>query len=152
MQPVIQGLFEEFGNGRHVSGDWPRIAYRDALLWYGSDKPDLRNPIRMEIVSEHFAGSGFGIFAKLLENEGTQIRAIPAPTGGSRAFCDRMNAFVQKEGLPGMGYIFWREEGEAIVGAGPIAKNIGPERTEAIRLQLGLKAGDAAFFLSLIHI
>ncbi|WP_290690642.1 MULTISPECIES: aspartate--tRNA ligase [unclassified Haematobacter] len=147
VQPVIQGLFEEFGNGRHVSGDWPRIAYRDALLWYGSDKPDLRNPIRMEIVSEHFAGSGFGIFAKLLENEGTQIRAIPAPTGGSRAFCDRMNAFVQKEGLPGMGYIFWREEGEAIVGAGPIAKNIGPERTEAIRLQLGLKAGDAAFFL-----
>ncbi|KFI31313.1 aspartate--tRNA ligase [Haematobacter massiliensis] len=147
VQPVVQGLFEEFGQGRHVSSDWPRIAYRDALLWYGSDKPDLRNPIRMEIVSEHFAGSGFGIFAKLLENEGTEIRAIPAPTGGSRAFCDRMNAFVQKEGLPGMGYIFWREEGDAIVGAGPIAKNIGPERTEAIRLQLGLKAGDAAFFL-----
>ena len=147
VQPVVQGLFEEFGQGRHVSSDWPRIAYRDALLWYGSDKPDLRNPIRIEIVSEHFAGSGFGIFAKLLENEGTEIRAIPAPTGGSRAFCDRMNAFVQKEGLPGMGYIFWREEGDAIVGAGPIAKNIGPERTEAIRLQLGLKAGDAAFFL-----
>jgi len=147
VQPVVQGLFEEFGQGRHVSSDWPRIAYRDALLWYGSDKPDLRNPIRMEIVSEHFAGSGFGIFAKLLENEGTEIRAIPAPTGGSRAFCDRMNAFVQKEGLPGMGYIFWREEGDTIVGAGPIAKNIGPERTEAIRLQLGLKAGDAAFFL-----
>ena len=147
VQPVIQGLFEEFGQGRHVSSDWPRIAYRDALLWYGSDKPDLRNPIKMQIVSEHFAGSGFGIFAKLLENEGTEIRAIPAPTGGSRAFCDRMNAFAQKEGLPGMGYIFWREDGDKIVGAGPIAKNIGEERTEAIRLQLGLNAGDAAFFL-----
>jgi aspartyl-tRNA synthetase len=147
VQPVIQGLFEEFGGGRRVDADWPRIAYKDSMLWYGSDKPDLRNPIRMQIVSEHFRGSGFGIFARLLENEGTEIRAIPAPTGGSRAFCDRMNAFAQKEGLPGMGYIFWREEGGVIEGAGPIAKNIGPERTEAIRVQLGLKPGDAAFFL-----
>jgi aspartyl-tRNA synthetase len=147
VQPVIQGLFEAFRPDCTVPGDWPRIAYRDSLLWYGSDKPDLRNPIKMQIVSEHFRGSGFGLFAKMLENEGTQIRAIPAPTGGSRAFCDRMNAFAQKEGLPGMGYIFWREEGGALEGAGPIAKNIGPERTEAIRQQLGLKAGDAAFFL-----
>jgi aspartyl-tRNA synthetase len=118
------------------------------MLWYGTDKPDLRCPIRMEIVSDHFRGSGFGLFAKLLENEGTEIRAIPAPGGGSRAFCDRMNAFAQKEGLPGMGYIFWREEGGRIEGAGPIAKNIGEERTEALRAQLGLKAGDAAFFLA----
>jgi aspartyl-tRNA synthetase len=147
IQPVVQGVFEEFGTGRRVSGDWPRIPFSEALKRYGTDKPDLRNPIEMQEVSEHFRGSGFGIFARLLENAGTEIRAIPAPTGGSRAFCDRMNAFAQKEGLPGMGYIFWRDEGGETVGAGPIAKNIGPERTEAIRQQLGLKAGDAAFFL-----
>ncbi|MDR5651163.1 aspartate--tRNA ligase [Ruixingdingia sedimenti] len=147
VQPVVQGLFEEFGGGRRVDADWPRIAYRDAMLWYGTDKPDLRNPIRMQVVSEHFRGSGFAIFAKLLENEGTEIRAIPAPGGGSRKFCDRMNAFAQAQGLPGMGYIFWREDGGQMEAAGPLAKNIGPERTEAIRQQLGLKVGDAAFFL-----
>ena len=148
VQPVVQGIFEEFGGGRPVDSDWPLIAYNDSLLWYGSDKPDLRNPIKMQVVSDHFAGSGFAIFAKLLENEGTEIRAIPAPTGGSRKFCDRMNAFAQKEGLPGMGYIFWRKgEDGTMEAAGPLAKNIGPERTEAIRVQLGLNEGDAAFFL-----
>ncbi|MGB3146548.1 MAG: aspartate--tRNA ligase [Paracoccaceae bacterium] len=149
VQPVIQGIFEEFGGGKKVDADWPLIAYRDALLWYGSDKPDLRNPIRMQLVSEHFAGSGFAIFAKLLETPGNEIRAIPAPGGGSRKFCDRMNAFAQKEGLPGMGYIFWRkaEDGSGMEAAGPLAKNIGPERTEAIRQQLDLGEGDAAFFL-----
>ncbi|WP_435257974.1 aspartate--tRNA ligase [Thioclava sp. FR2] len=149
VQPVLQGLFEHFGKGRKVYADWPLIAYRDSLKWYGSDKPDLRNPIKMQDVSEHFRGSGFAIFAKLLENEGTEIRAIPAPTGGSRKFCDRMNAFAQSQGLPGMGYIFWRkaEDGSGMEAAGPLAKNIGPERTEAIRLQLGLNEGDAAFFL-----
>ena len=172
IQPVIGGIFEEFGGGRKVDQTWEQISYRDAALWYGSDKPDLRNPIKMQVVSEHFAGSGFAIFAKLLEQEGTEVRAIPAPTGGSRKFCDRMNAFAQKEGLPGMGYIFWREKtadavaqelgisvkdaqaklksGEVEGGmeaAGPLAKNIGPERTEAIRQQLGLGLGDAAFFL-----
>ncbi|MEM9715314.1 MAG: aspartate--tRNA ligase [Pseudomonadota bacterium] len=147
IQPVIQGVFEEFGKGRPVNQEWPQISYKDAALWYGTDKPDLRNPIKMQIVSEHFKGSGFKIFASLLENEGTEIRAIPAPTGGSRKFCDRMNAFAQKEGLPGMGYIFWRDGENGLEAAGPLAKNIGPERTEAIRQQLGLKAGDAAFFL-----
>ncbi len=172
IQPVITGIFEEFGGGRKVDQTWEQISYRDAALWYGSDKPDLRNPIKMQVVSEHFKGSGFAIFAKLLENEGTEVRAIPAPTGGSRKFCDRMNAFAQKEGLPGMGYIFWRDKtadsvaqelgisvkeaqaklksGEVEGGmeaAGPLAKNIGPERTEAIRQQLGLGKGDAAFFL-----
>lgn len=172
IQPVITGIFEEFGKGRKVDQAWEQISYRDAAAWYGSDKPDLRNPIKMQVVSEHFAGSGFAIFAKLLEQEGTEVRAIPAPTGGSRKFCDRMNAFAQKEGLPGMGYIFWREKtadsvaqemgitvkeaqalmksGEVAGGmeaAGPLAKNIGPERTEAIRVQLGLGLGDAAFFL-----
>ncbi|UWP90675.1 aspartate--tRNA ligase [Aliiroseovarius crassostreae] len=147
IQPVLQGVFEEFGGGRKVDTDWPQISYKDAALWYGTDKPDLRNPIKMQVVSEHFAGSGFAIFAKLLENEGTEIRAIPAPKGGSRKFCDRMNKFAQQEGLPGMGYIFWRDQGEGMEAAGPLAKNIGPERTEAIRQQLGLGVGDAAFFL-----
>lgn len=147
IQPVLTGIFEEFGGGKAVDQEWPQISYKDAALWYGSDKPDLRNPIKMQVVSEHFAGSGFAIFAKLLEQEGTQIRAIPAPKGGSRKFCDRMNASAQKEGLPGMGYIFWRDQGEGMEAAGPLAKNIGPERTEAIRQQLGLGVGDAAFFL-----
>jgi aspartyl-tRNA synthetase len=215
VQPVVQGIFEEFAPGKKVYAEWPLIAYRDSLLWYGSDKPDLRNPIRMQVVSEHFAGSGFAIFAKLLENEGTQVRAIPAPKGGSRKFCDRMNAFAQKEGLPGMGYILWRrrenpiqlelcrqalswidtkvidkdqiawsreakeadelgirnafnnlerliESGDAldllaakkqvdlflgpVEAAGPIAKALGAEKTEALRVQLGLGVGDAAFF------
>ncbi|WP_336097582.1 aspartate--tRNA ligase [Roseovarius sp. CH_XMU1461] len=147
--PVIAGVFEEFGGGRKVDapGDWPQIPYASAMLKYGTDKPDLRNPIEMQDVSEHFRGSGFAIFAKLLEQDGTEIRAIPAPTGGSRKFCDRMNAFAQKEGLPGMGYIFWRAGENGMEAAGPLAKNIGPERTEAIRQQLGLGEGDAAFFL-----
>ncbi|WP_299838809.1 aspartate--tRNA ligase [uncultured Jannaschia sp.] len=147
IQPVIAGLFEEFGGGRRVDAEWPQISYADAALWYGTDKPDLRNPIRMQDVSEHFRGSGFAIFASLLEKDGTEIRAIPAPTGGSRKFCDRMNKFAQEQGLPGMGYIFWREGTDGLEAAGPLAKNIGPERTEAIRQELGLGVGDAAFFL-----
>ncbi|MGR3392611.1 aspartate--tRNA ligase, partial [Sagittula sp.] len=149
ISPVIAGVFEEFGGGKSVDAPetWPQIPYKEAALKYGTDKPDLRNPIVMQDVSEHFRGSGFAIFAKLLEQEGTEIRAIPAPTGGSRKFCDRMNAWAQKEGLPGMGYIFWRDQGEGMEAAGPLAKNIGPERTEAIREQLGLGVGDAAFFL-----
>ena len=147
IEPVMLNTFEEFADGKVVNREIPRISYKDAALWYGTDKPDLRNPIKMQVVSDHFAGSGFAIFAKLLENEGTEIRAIPAPGGGSRKFCDRMNAYAQKEGLPGMGYIFWREADGEMEAAGPLAKNIGPERTEAIRQQLGLGVGDAAFFL-----
>ncbi|BDW84509.1 aspartate--tRNA ligase [Roseicyclus marinus] len=149
--PVLQGVFEEFGGERRTdpADQWPRISYAEAALKYGTDKPDLRNPIEMQVVSEHFKGSGFAIFAKILEQEGTQVRAIPAPTGGSRKFCDRMNSWAQGQGLPGMGYIFWRDaEDGSLEAAGPLAKNIGPERTEAIRAQLGLKAGDAAFFLA----
>ncbi len=149
VSPVIEEVFSEFAGSRDVdpSADWPQIPYRDAMLWYGTDKPDLRIPVRMEDVSEHFRGSGFAIFAKILEQEGTEVRAIPAPGGGSRRFCDRMNAFAQGEGLPGMGYIIWREGENGMEAAGPVAKNIGPERTEAIRKQLDLASGDAAFFL-----
>ena len=149
ISPVIAGVFEEFGSNRKVDNpaEWPQISYEGSAKWYGTDKPDLRNPIKMQDVSEHFRGSGFAIFSNLLEQDGTEIRAIPAPTGGSRKFCDRMNAFAQKEGLPGMGYIFWRDNGDGMEAAGPLAKNIGPERTEALRTQLGLGTGDAAFFL-----
>ena len=148
VQPVIQGLFEQFGGGRRVDAEWPLIPYVESLKKYGTDKPDLRNPIEMVDVSEHFRGSGFGIFAKLLEQDGTEVRAIPAPTGGSRKFADRMNAFAQAQGLPGMGYIFWRkDDAGATEAAGPIAKALGPEKTEAIRTALNLKEGDAVFFL-----
>lgn len=147
MEPVIRGVFEEFANGKPVTQDFPRIAYDEAILKYGTDKPDLRNPIIMGDVSEHFRESGFKVFAKILANDpNSAVWAIPAPTGGSRAFCDRMNSWAQGEGQPGLGYIFWREEDGKVTGAGPIAKNIGEERTEAIRLQLGLKPGDACFF------
>ena len=147
VQPVIQGLFEEFGGGRRVDADWPLIPYVESMRKYGTDKPDLRNPIEMVDVSDHFRGSGFGIFAKLLEQEGTEVRAIPAPGGGSRKFADRMNAFAQAQGLPGMGYIFWRAGDAGMEAAGPIAKALGDAPTEAIRAELGLKEGDAVFFL-----
>ena len=145
MEPVIRGVFEEFAEGRGVTGELPRIPYHEAVRKYGTDKPDLRNPIEMQAVTEHFAGSGFKVFAGMIEKDPkVEIWAIPAPKGGSRAFCDRMNSWAQGEGQPGLGYIMYRE-GE---GAGPIAKNIGLERTEAIRTQLGLEAGDSAFFVA----
>ncbi len=147
MEPVIRELFKEFSNGASVTEVFPRIKYRDALLFYGSDKPDLRNPLKMQTVSDIFIDSGFALFANVLKESGNEVRAIPAPKGGSRAFCDRMNAFAQKEGLPGMGYIFWRKEEGKIQGVGPIAKNIGENKTEEIRKRLGLEVGDACFFL-----
>jgi aspartyl-tRNA synthetase len=145
VQPVITGIFEEFAGGKKVNKDWPKIPYAESLRKYGSDKPDLRNPLEMQDVSEHFRGSGFKVFARMLEDDKNQVWAIPGPTGGSRAFCDRMNSWAQGEGQPGLGYIMWREGNE---GAGPLANNIGPERTEAIRVALGMKAGDAAFFVA----
>jgi aspartyl-tRNA synthetase len=145
MEPVITGVFEEFAKGKPVTKGWRRIPFAEALRKYGSDKPDLRNPIEMQDVSEHFRGSGFKVFARMLEDPKNQVWAIPAAGGGSRAFCDRMNSWAQGEGQPGLGYIMWREGGE---GAGPLANNIGPERTAAIRTQLGVKEGDAAFFVA----
>ena len=147
MEPVLRSVFEAFAEGKPVTQAFPRIAWDEAIRKYGSDKPDLRNPIEMQDVSEHFRGSGFKVFAGILDaGAQNQVWAIPAPTGGSRAFCDRMNSWAQGEGQPGLGYIFWRKEGGKLEGAGPIAKNIGEARTEAIRTQLGLKAGDACFF------
>ena len=146
VEPVIRGVFEEFGKGKAVTPKFPMIPYAEALRKYGTDKPDLRNPIVMQDVSEAFRGSGFKIFAKILETPGNAVWAIPAPTGGSRAFCDRMNSWAQGEGQPGLGYIFWREGEEG--GAGPLAKNIGPERTKQITEQMGLKVGDACFFVA----
>ncbi|SES12505.1 aspartate--tRNA ligase [Rhizobium sp. NFR03] len=149
MAPVITGVFEKFADGKPVTKDWPRIPYDVAIRKYGSDKPDLRNPIEMQAVTEHFAGSGFKVFANMIaSNPKVEVWAIPAKTGGSRAFCDRMNAWAQSTGQPGLGYIFWRAEGETVEGSGPLAKNIGPERTEALRVQLGLEAGDACFFVA----
>ncbi|MGJ4900475.1 aspartate--tRNA ligase [Bradyrhizobium sp. HKCCYLRH2060] len=145
MEPVITGVFEDFAKGKPVTKGWPRIPFAEAIRKYGSDKPDLRNPIEMADVSEHFRGSGFKVFARMLEDPKNQVWAIPAPGGGSRAFCDRMNSWAQGEGQPGLGYIMWREGGE---GAGPLANNIGPERTAAIRSQIGTKEGDAAFFVA----
>jgi aspartyl-tRNA synthetase len=145
IEPVMRGVFEEFAGGRPVTSTaFPRIPFRTAVRKYGSDKPDLRNPIEMDNVSDHFRGGGFGVFAKILEAPKAEVWAIPAPGGGSRAFCDRMNDWAKGEGQPGLAYIFWRDGEDG--GAGPVAKNLGPERTEAIRAQLGLKAGDAVFF------
>jgi len=163
MEPVIRGVFEEFAGGRPVTpSPWPRIPYAEALAKYGSDKPDLRNPIQMQDVSEHFRGSGFKTFARMLEDPKNRVWAIPAKTGGSRAFCDRMNSWAQGEGQPGLGYVIWKNvevergrNGEPVgtvvgdvVAQGPIANNIGDERAEAIRAQLDLNAGDAAFFVA----
>jgi aspartyl-tRNA synthetase len=149
VEPVIRGVFEEFAEGKPVTKVFPRIPYAEALAKYGSDKPDLRNPIVMQDVSEIFRGSGFKIFARILEGSAkAAVWAIPAPGGGSRAFCDRMNSWAQGEGQPGLGYIFFALDNGAAVGRGPVANNLGAERTEGLRAQLGLKDGDAVFFVA----
>ncbi|MES2905622.1 MAG: aspartate--tRNA ligase, partial [Pseudomonadota bacterium] len=147
VEPVMRGVFEEFANGKSVTQKFPRIPYKEAMAKYGSDKPDLRNPLIIQDVTEHFAGSGFKVFANMIANdEKVKVFAIPGNGGGSRALCDKMNSWAQGEGQPGLGYIFWREGEEG--GAGPIAKNIGPERADAVRKQLDLKVGDACFFVA----
>lgn len=144
VEPVLRDLFVEFADGKEVTENFPRIPYKESMEKYGNDKPDLRNPIVMENVTEHFAGSGFKIFAGMIEKDPeVRVWAIPAPTGGSRAFCDRMNSWAQGEGQPGLGYIFFKDG----AGSGPVAKNIGEERTKAIADQLGLSDGDAVFFV-----
>ena len=144
LEPVLEGVFTEFAKGKHVTpAPFVRIPFDEAMTKYGSDKPDLRNPLILQDVSNHFDGGGFGLFAKLIAEKGFRVIAVPAPGGGSRSVCDRMDAWAKKEmQKPGLGYIFWKE-GEAM---GPIAKNLGPERTAAIAAQLGLGDGDACFF------
>ncbi len=176
VEPILRGLFEEFGGGMPVTPKFPRIPYAESLRKYGTDKPDLRNPIEMEDATEHFKGSGFKVFAGMIEMDAnTRVWAIPAKGGGSRAVCDRMNAWAQSEGQPGLGYIFYRASGatgetfepilppelssqtakpveigprEIAEGSGPVAKNLGASATESIRQQLGLKIGDAVFFVA----
>ncbi|MFN3582884.1 aspartate--tRNA ligase [Phenylobacterium sp.] len=147
IEPVMHGVFTEFGQGKPVTPyPFPRIPYREAIAKYGSDKPDLRNPIVMQDVSDHFRGGGFGLFARILEDAKNAVWAIPAPKGGSRAFCDRMNSWAQGEGQPGLGYIFWSDDQGG--WGGPIAKNLGPEKTDGLMGVLGLGQGDAAFFVA----
>ena len=148
VEKVFVKLFDNFSNNYTVNSTFPVISFEKSMEWYGTDKPDLRNPIKMMDVSEFFVSSGFKIFADILTKDGTKIKAIPAKGGGSRKFCDRMNKFAQEQGLPGMGYIFWRSDDNGeLEAAGPIAKNLGKEKTEKLRDFLGLDKGDAAFFL-----
>jgi aspartyl-tRNA synthetase len=145
IEPVLAGLFEEFADGRSVTpaGQFPRIPYREAMLKYGSDKPDLRNPLLISDVGEHFRGSGFGLFAKIVDGGGV-VRAIPAPrtAGHSRKFFDDMNEWARGEGFAGLGYAT-RKGGE---WGGPIAKNHGSEGMDRLAAELGLGPDDGIFF------
>lgn len=141
VEPVLRGIFEEFGEGRPVTPQFPMISYSAALRAFGSDKPDLRNPLLIHDVTQAFRDSGFGVFAKrLAADPEARVWAIPAPGGGQRTFCDRMDSWAKSEGQPGLAYIFWREGEET--GAGPVAKNVGPERTEFMRRGLNGVPGD----------
>ncbi|HEY0085072.1 MAG TPA: aspartate--tRNA ligase [Allosphingosinicella sp.] len=145
IEPVLAGVFAEFANGRSVTpaGSFPRIPFRESMLKYGSDKPDLRNPILISDVSEHFRGSGFGLFAKMVDS-GNVVRAIPAPATAekSRKFFDEMNEWARSEGHAGLGYIT-QKNGEL---GGPIAKNHGEEATRKLIAELGLGPDDGIFF------
>jgi aspartyl-tRNA synthetase len=144
LEPVLQGLFEEFANGKSVTpAPFPRIPYAEAMLLYGTDKPDLRNPLRIGEVTDHFRGGGFGLFAKIIDGGGV-VRAIPAPGAGARArsFFDGMNDWARAEGFAGLGYVNIKG-GEA---GGPIAKNLGDGATRALIAALGLGPDDGVFF------
>ena len=144
IEPVLQGVFEQFGQGRKVTpAPFPRIAYDESMLKYGSDKPDLRNPIVIADVTEPFRGSGFGIFAKAVD-KGAVVRAIPAPgaAGQPRSWFDKLNEWAREEGAGGLGYIQFAADGPK----GPIAKNLEPARVAAIKEAAGLKDGYAVFF------
>src|ERR1700722_16112097 len=145
IEPVIAGVFEEFADGRTVTKPpFPRIPYQQAMLEFGSDKPDLRNPIRIADVTEHYAGSGFGLFARIAASGGI-VRAIPAPGAASqpRSFFDKLNDWAKAEGQGGLGYITYDADGPK----GPIARNLEADRAEAIRVACGLNPGDAVFFV-----
>jgi aspartyl-tRNA synthetase len=145
IEPVLSGVFEEFANGKTVTpaGGFPRIPYKEALLKYGTDKPDLRNPLLIHDVGNHFTGSGFGLFAKIVEGAGV-VRAVPAPKTAdkSRKFFDDMNEWARSEGFAGLGYAT-RKGGE---WGGPIAKNHGPEKMDALADAIGIGPDDGLFF------
>lgn len=143
IEPVMRGIFEEFTDKSVTEAPFPKIPYKESMLKYGTDKPDLRIPIEIQDVSEIFRGSGFGIFAKMVDG-GAKVRAIPAPKGGERArsFFDKMNDWARAEGFAGLGYINIKEG----VPGGPIAKNLGEERTNQLIEQLGLGKNDGVFF------
>ncbi|GAB5480957.1 MAG: aspartate--tRNA ligase [Parasphingorhabdus sp.] len=145
LEPVLAGVFEEFANGKSVTpaGEFPRIPYKEAMLKYGSDKPDLRNPIIIQDVSDHFKGSGFGLFDKITASGGT-VRAFVAPEAGknSRKFFDDMNNWARGEGFAGLGYINMKEG----AAGGPIAKNHGEEGTAKLLADLGCGPDDGVFF------
>ena len=144
MEPVIHGVFAEFADGKTMdAGPWRHIPYAQAMLDYGSDKPDLRNPLVIRDVTAQFAGSGFGLFAKIAASGGV-VRAIPAPGAGGkpRGFFDKLNEWAREQGAGGLGYIAFEGEG----AKGPIAKNLEAERVAAIKAVCGLEAGDAVFF------
>ena len=146
IEPVIAGVFEEFADGRAVTPlPFPRIPFDTAMLEFGSDKPDLRNPIRISDVTQHYAGSGFGLFSKIAASGGI-IRAIPAPGAATqpRSFFDKLNDWARAEGAGGLGYIVFDAEGPK----GPIARNLEADRAEAIRIASGAQAGDAVFFVA----
>jgi len=145
IEPVLAGVFEEFADGRQVTAPpFPRIPFEQAMLLYGTDKPDLRNPIEIADVTEAFRGSGFGIFARAVE-QGAVVRAIPAPgaAGKPRSFFDKLNDWARTEGAAGLGYIVYAAGGET---KGPIAKNLDDERVAAIKAAAGLRDGDGVFF------
>ena len=146
IEPVIAGVFEEFADGRAVTPlPFPRIPFDTAMLEFGCDKPDLRNPIRISDVTALYAGSGFGLFSKIAASGGI-IRAIPAPGAATqpRSFFDKLNEWARAEGAGGLGYIVYDAEGPK----GPIARNLEADRAEAIRVASGAQAGDAVFFVA----
>ncbi|MBG0812104.1 aspartate--tRNA ligase [Methylosinus sp. H3A] len=144
VEPVLRGVFEEFGGGKPVTQSFPKIAFRDAMLKYGSDKPDLRNPLIIADVSAEFARDDVSFKAF----KGKVVRGIPAPGAASqpRSFFDKLNDWARSEGAPGLGYIIFDEENGALIGKGPIAKFIPPEALAALAAKGGVKAGDALFF------
>ncbi|MEZ5679881.1 MAG: aspartate--tRNA ligase [Erythrobacter sp.] len=145
IEPVLAGVFEEFSGGKTVTpaGTFPRIPYAEAMLKYGSDKPDLRNPLIISDVTDHFTTSGFGLFEKIV-GTGGRVRVVPAPNTHekSRKFFDEMNDWARREGFAGLGYVN-RKGGEF---GGPIAKNHGTEGMEKLYAELGLGENDGLFF------
>ena len=144
VEPILKDLFGDFSINKKITKTFPRIPYLESLSKYGTDKPDLRNPIEMSDVTEVFENSGFKIFSDSIQKDkDVKVWGIPAKGGGSRAFCDKMNSWAIKEGQPGLGYIFFKDG----KGSGPIAKNIGEQKTSQIKKNFNLQDNDAIFFL-----